>query len=244
MRLTKRQVLFLVIVSVLIIIAPWILTLHGPACLSLIDSGSVGDVIGGTTAPIIGLVSIFLLFLTLKSQTEFNVKQHEFNQKQEEYNIIQRQVAEFDMLLNLQERINLSCNNIKIEVRNNFSVGGNNTWIGSLYLNPHNIIDDLQSYEIESDSFGHLYSEMKVILNLMILYYTKLSDTILDVSTIKAFVDSIALSSTPIIDAMNDISINNFFLKDNLTDYVQWDAQDCVARFQNVSEKVVEKLNH
>jgi hypothetical protein len=244
MRLTKRQVLFLVIVSVLIIIAPWILTLHGPACLSLIDFGGVGDVIGGTTAPIIGLVSIFLLFLTLKSQTEFNVKQHEFNQKQEEYNIIQRQVAEFDMLLNLQERINLSCNNIKIEVRNNFSVGGNTTWIGSFYLNPYNVIEDVQTYEIDADAFSHLYSEMKVILNLMILYYTKLSDTILDVATIKAFVDSIALSSTPITDAMNDISINNFFLKDNLTDYVQWNAQDCVARFQDVREKVLKKLDH
>ena len=42
-------------------------------------TGQIGDTIGGITAPIIGLISIWLLYTTFKEQRKFNKKQVEFN---------------------------------------------------------------------------------------------------------------------------------------------------------------------
>ncbi len=44
------------------------------------DTGAVGDTIGGTTAPIVGLISIFLLIWTLIEQKKSNDKQIRFMQ--------------------------------------------------------------------------------------------------------------------------------------------------------------------
>ena len=42
-------------------------------------TGQIGDTIGGITAPIIGLISIWLLYITFREQRRFNKKQVEFN---------------------------------------------------------------------------------------------------------------------------------------------------------------------
>lgn len=47
--------------------------------ISFSDTGQVGDTIGGTTAPIIGLLSAILLFYTLWEQIKFNKKQKEIS---------------------------------------------------------------------------------------------------------------------------------------------------------------------
>ena len=39
------------------------------------ETGQIGDTIGGITAPIVGLVSIILLFITFKEQRDFNAQQ-------------------------------------------------------------------------------------------------------------------------------------------------------------------------
>ena len=39
------------------------------------NTGQIGDTIGGITAPIVGLVSIILLYLTLREQQTFNSRQ-------------------------------------------------------------------------------------------------------------------------------------------------------------------------
>lgn len=39
------------------------------------ETGQIGDTIGGITAPIVGLVSIILLYITLKEQQDFNAQQ-------------------------------------------------------------------------------------------------------------------------------------------------------------------------
>lgn len=59
---------------VIIILAPFILT-RSLGLVSFDDTGQIGDTIGGTTAPIIGIVSIYLLYRTLKEQAEFNGEQ-------------------------------------------------------------------------------------------------------------------------------------------------------------------------
>ena len=83
------HILLLIIGILGILLGPWIFTHpHLPGCESLDFSrtGNIGDTIGGITAPIVGLVSVFLLWWTLKAQLEFNARQDEINREQKEYN--------------------------------------------------------------------------------------------------------------------------------------------------------------
>ena len=72
----ERNIIVIIIVSgICILFFPWLLSL--PASCALFDlssGGPIGDVIGGTTAPIIGVVSIILLVLTLKTQKDADYK--------------------------------------------------------------------------------------------------------------------------------------------------------------------------
>ena len=70
----NRKVLF--IITVIIAFAPFILT-RSSICdmFDFSSTGEIGDTIGGTTAPIIGLISIILLYLTLQEQVKFNRSQ-------------------------------------------------------------------------------------------------------------------------------------------------------------------------
>lgn len=52
---------------ILIVFGPWLLTLQSPLP-SFGSDGEVGDTFGGITAPIIGLITILLIFLTYHSQ--------------------------------------------------------------------------------------------------------------------------------------------------------------------------------
>lgn len=52
-------------------------------------TGEIGDTIGGTTAPIVGVVSITLLFITLKEQRKFNDRQLQFTAEQEKTHSIE-----------------------------------------------------------------------------------------------------------------------------------------------------------
>lgn len=69
---------------VAILLAPYLLT--RPFCdeVSFVDTGQIEDTIGGTTAPIVGIVSIFLLAYTLIEQLKFNAKQVDL-QRQEQF---------------------------------------------------------------------------------------------------------------------------------------------------------------
>ena len=60
--------------------------LGGLHWLDFSQTGDIGDTIGGITAPIVGLVSILLLWWTLKEQAAFNTKQESINAEQEKYN--------------------------------------------------------------------------------------------------------------------------------------------------------------
>ena len=65
-----------------IIISPWLFT--KPAyfkSLVFYDAGTIGDTIGGITAPFIGFTSIILLFWTLNEQVKINKVQKRFNNK-------------------------------------------------------------------------------------------------------------------------------------------------------------------
>lgn len=69
--------LILIISVIILIIAPGLFTQTAIFDFWKFDTvtGSVGDTIGGTTAPIVGLISIFLLVVTLCEQKKSNESQ-------------------------------------------------------------------------------------------------------------------------------------------------------------------------
>ena len=95
----------ILIVTVIIIVFCLLVTL---ACKSLFRcTGQIGDTIGGITAPIIGLISIWLLYITFREQRQFNEKQLEFNKEQVYFN-------EWQSLNNILARIE---KNLEIEIK-------------------------------------------------------------------------------------------------------------------------------
>lgn len=53
----------------------------------------IGNIIGGFTTPVVGLISIWLLYITFREQRQFNEKQSEFNNEQNKFNTT---LLEFD----------------------------------------------------------------------------------------------------------------------------------------------------
>ena len=101
----------IVLAVILIIILPTTLltTFHCPFLglnTDFTETGQIGDTIGGITAPIVGLLSIWLLYITFREQQKFNARQEEF----------QKQHADNTILSNLQEQrqaqVNSFCTNI------------------------------------------------------------------------------------------------------------------------------------
>lgn len=105
---TWCNILFLIIVVLLICAAPVIFTqgaLFGWEFFDLSDKGTIGDTIGGITAPIVGLLSVFLLWLTLKEQLEFNKRQDEINKDQQKFNDANRILSMESHILHLDENL-------------------------------------------------------------------------------------------------------------------------------------------
>jgi hypothetical protein len=68
---------------ILMLLLPWLLT-HFSSFISFDGtSGSIGDTIGGVTAPISGLLGAYLVFLALKAQVKANEKIQEQIERQE-----------------------------------------------------------------------------------------------------------------------------------------------------------------
>ncbi len=107
----KEIITWIVIVAGILfaIFAPILFTQNG-ICIGFAEKeGQIGDTIGGITAPIIGILSILLLFFTLKEQMEFNEKQKElsndeqfkstfFNLLQVQRDIIEKIAGDFKYL--------------------------------------------------------------------------------------------------------------------------------------------------
>ena len=80
MRNCCRKIGLLVLVVIIIVVAPVLFTQPAKySCFDFSSTGQIGDTIGGITAPIIGVVSILLLYLTLKGQLDFNKSQTKDN---------------------------------------------------------------------------------------------------------------------------------------------------------------------
>ena len=81
----KFPIIIFLIVLVLISIAPYIITRDFTkyGFVSFKDSGQIGDTIGGITAPLVGLISAYLVYRALKAQIDANnVLSSQFSKQQ------------------------------------------------------------------------------------------------------------------------------------------------------------------
>lgn len=91
-----------------VLFGPWLFT---RPCLGNWDffdfsaTGSIGDTIGGITAPIVGLVSILLLWWTLRAQLKFNQDQDEINKEQRKFNDASRILSMQTQIMQLDGNI-------------------------------------------------------------------------------------------------------------------------------------------
>lgn len=102
------HVIILIIGVLGVCIAPWLFTHPVPfgwESLDFTQTGSIGDTIGGITAPIVGLVSILLLWWTLRSQLEFNARQERINIEQKQFNDANRMLSMEVHILHMDENL-------------------------------------------------------------------------------------------------------------------------------------------
>ncbi|WP_160150061.1 putative phage abortive infection protein [Parabacteroides sp. Marseille-P3160] len=80
----KKIIIIMIAIGIVFaLIAPFVFTRTGLACLDFRETGQIGDTIGGITAPIIGILSVILLFYTLWEQIVFNKKQKEISSNEQ-----------------------------------------------------------------------------------------------------------------------------------------------------------------
>ena len=111
MNVKTKGTVSLIIGALAICIAPCLLTRHALFNLPFFDftkTGQIGDTIGGITAPIVGLISIILLWKTLKSQQDFNTAQDEINEEQQKFNDANRLMSMEAHILHLDENMTFS----------------------------------------------------------------------------------------------------------------------------------------
>ncbi len=77
---------------------------HG---LGFLDSGPIGDTIGGITAPIVGLCSVILLYYTLEEQAKFNRNQMEFNITQTKDNLVTHILSLQSEIIQMDARLDI-----------------------------------------------------------------------------------------------------------------------------------------
>ena len=117
----------ILIVTVIIIVFCLLVT---SICKSLFRcTGQIGDTIGGITALFIGLISIWLLYITFREQRQFNEKQLEFNAKQTEINSKQLELDHYVSCVTLLETITDKLHSIEINCKDNVYTGIENIYI-------------------------------------------------------------------------------------------------------------------
>lgn len=88
----NNQVLFVIVICMLSIAAPWIFTRSSFVGVSFNETGQIGDTIGGLTAPFFNLLSVVLLYSALRSQ----IRANELVQSQIQIDFFYREIEQLD----------------------------------------------------------------------------------------------------------------------------------------------------
>ena len=104
--MTKTANIILIVGFSFVLIAPWVFT-RCSGLTSFIGTGDIGDTIGGTTAPIIGLISAFLVFYAFKAQIDANrTILNQFDKQEKENNLNKNFSNVFALISRLETEIN------------------------------------------------------------------------------------------------------------------------------------------
>ena len=105
----KRLCIVLLIIGILsTLLGPWLFTrtyLFDWSFFDFSQTGQIGDTIGGITAPIVGLVSIILLWMTFDAQVKFNEKQDTINNDQKKFNDASRVLSMQAQVMQIDDSI-------------------------------------------------------------------------------------------------------------------------------------------
>lgn len=120
----------------------------------------IGNIIGGFTTPIVGLISIWLLYITFREQRQFNKKQLEFNAKQTEINSKQLELDHYVSCVTLLETITDKLHSIEINCKDNVYTG-----IENIYINRSKLKDvDEQKLEKLRDHLVYCHRLIRTFL--------------------------------------------------------------------------------
>ncbi|GHT45408.1 hypothetical protein AGMMS49965_22320 [Bacteroidia bacterium] len=125
----------------------YIIRFHNNTCGEPSAWGEFGSFYGGVLSPLVGILSICLLYITLKKQNEFNK--------------IQQTASDLDIMFKLQEMLQSSSDKIQ------FSISKNNKDVS--YTGLENIAN-LKDSEIDESEFNGLYDKVGAIANLCLLH--------------------------------------------------------------------------
>ncbi len=117
----RNKIHWLVIVAILSLILSPIIFTQNWTNISFNKTGQIGDTIGGITAPVIGLISILLLYLAFIEQSIATEKQNEAIIAQNDAIELQREMfvkeRDYDIVTNSINEIKNSVNLLRLEIK-------------------------------------------------------------------------------------------------------------------------------
>jgi hypothetical protein len=97
--LKKRIEIILIVTLIMTIVSPLLFTRHW-SNIDFSETGSIGDTIGGLTAPFLNFLSIILLYLTLREQTTSTRRQKDFDSVNGLFNIVKTDFENINLYQN------------------------------------------------------------------------------------------------------------------------------------------------
>jgi uncharacterized membrane protein len=214
----KSKELLLVITLTIIMSFVSVLIFTRPAIFNIFDlsnSGNIGDAIGGITAPVLGLISIILLYITLNRQIESIKDQKIKNESDMIFLLINQFDAEYNSFFlyvtsnKIREKIvgfealTYLCNCI-----DSMAQKTDNKTIGKYYFT-NQIICIIRSYKLieQRIELSTLSADIKQVFSkkLQIIYESKLKDQM------KNFVS--VVNSVDFLKDEVSMEIEDFFIK-------------------------------
>lgn len=250
----NKIVIFIASLGLLTIAAPFIFTRKEFLGIVFdVNTGPIGDTIGGITAPFLGFLSIILLYITLKRQVDFNDKQDKFNEQQinfnnkqieineEQLNLIKKQDerdsvnSDFALIFNLQKQINNLFENITIDGRDK------GKWLLSLHTKTRKKISHIDLLTLLINLRTIMMSTISLFDNIHNSSIPKQSKIILfakaknDIFVIEQFFENILNKNIPIVN--EDLTIDDNKMHDKLFQ----ESMDSISEALETMKKVLKK---
>lgn len=136
--------LILILIIVLVLVSVFGITALIYEDKTILNPNEIGDVIGGMTAPIIGLFSAFLVYIAFRAQINANEELQEFNKKQVGFN-------ELSEILILEKNLEEDFENLHFTFFDKFISQQQHTYKGRDAINQLN--DFLLNYKTHQEDF-------------------------------------------------------------------------------------------